>query len=288
MKKILFFIAIITSLNSFSQKDPNIYDFFGGKSFGNETKFFRLIFQIENGKVTGYMFTDEQGSSETKSIINGVFNPKTKQIFFTETKKLISKSNFSFEQMCYLSGNISLDLNKNISKLKGSFIESTSTNKLCRKGTINLISPDAFIKLKKEIVKTESIKPKTIIKDKKVIVPTFDTDKKTVIKDDEEVVIYWTSEKINISIWDDMKEDGDKITIKFNEEIILDNYELKNKHKDIEIELTEKENSLTFTADNTGSLANNTARVDLFDNDIKHQIITQLQLNKSVTVIIKK
>ena len=66
------------------------------------------------------------------------------------------------------------------------------------------------------------------------------------------------------------------------------NFELKNKHKEIELELTQKENMLVFTANNTGYLANNTARVDLFDDKIKHQIITELQLNKSVNVIIKK
>jgi len=291
MKNIFLFIAFLSTIISFSQKDPNTYDFFGGKSFGNETVFFRLVFQINSKSISGYMYTDEQGSGETKSIIEGRINPKTKRISFTETRKLLSKTNYGFDSLCYLTGNISLELNPQISKLKGMFIEQTDKKKKCRNGIINLISPDAFIKLKEEIEKKEIIainKPKQVINKEKILIPTFDSDKKTTIKDDEEIVIYWTSNKINLSIWDDMKEDGDRITIEFNKEIVLDNFELKNKHKEIELELTQKENILVFTANNTGYLANNTARVDLFDDKVKHQIITELQLNKSVNVIIKK
>ena len=275
---------------SFSQKNPNNYDFFGGKSFGNETVFFRLVFQIDDTIIFGYIYTDEQGSRETKSIIKGKINPKTKRISFTETRKLLSKNNYSLDSLCYMTGNIQLKLNPKISKLKGAFTEQTTEKIKCQNGTINLISPDAYIKLKKDLEK----KPIAIVKSKdsiiaqKILIPSFNSDKKTTIKNDEEIVIYWASNKINLSIWDDMKEDGDKITIQLNDEIVLYNYELKNKHKEIELVLTKKENLLVFTANNNGYLANNTARIDLFDNEVKHQIITQLQLNKSVNIIIKK
>ena len=290
MKKLLFTAFTLFFIFGFSQKDPNIYDFFGGKSFGNETVFFRLVFQIDHTSISGYMYTDEQGSGETKSIIKGHINPKTKRISFTETRKLLSKSNYGFDALCYMSGNIQLELNPQISKLKGAYFEQTADEKKCQNGVIDLISPDAYIKLKKQIEKEEVIIdiPKDPIKKQNILIPLFDSDKKTTIKDDEEIVIYWTSDKINLSIWDDMKEDGDRITIEFNNEVVLDNFELKNKHEEIELELTKKENILVFTANNTGYLANNTARVDLFDAKIKHQIITELQLNKSVNVIIKK
>jgi hypothetical protein len=293
MKNIFLFIAFFFIYAIiFSQKDPNIYDFFGGKSFGNKTVFFRLVFQIDHTNISGYMYTDEQGSGETKSIIKGQINPKTKRILFNETRKLLSKNNYGFDALCFMTGSIQLELNPSISKLKGTFFEQTAGKKKCLNGIIDLISLDAYIKLKKEIEKNNKEvvvkKPKELIKEQKVLIPTFNSDKKTTIKDDEEIVIYWVSDKINLSIWDDMKEDGDRITIKFNDEVVLDNFELKNKHKEIELELTEKENRLVFTANNTGYLANNTARVDLFDDHLKHQIITELQLNKSVIVIIKK
>ena len=295
MKKIILFSILIFSLSSFSQKDPNVYDFFGGKSFGNETVFFRLVFQIEAENISGYMYTDEQGDGETKSVITGKINKKTNRIFFTETRKLLSKTNTGFNALCYVNGNITLDLSPKFSKLKGSYIEQTAAGKKCQNGTISLISPDAYFKLKKQeeiakaIAKKNKVtKEKIVVQNTKVVVPTFSSDKKTTIKDDEEVVIYWISDKIKLSIWDDQKEDGDEISIRFNDEEILDHYFLRNKKKEIELDLVDGENKLIFTADSTGFISNNTARVDLFDAELKHQIITQLQLNKSVTVIIKK
>jgi len=294
MRRILCFFLLITITNGFSQKDPNIYDFFGGKTFGNNAVFFRLVFQINNGNVNGYMFTDEQGSQETKSIIKGKFNYKTKRISFIETRKLLSRVNFNSNNPCYLEGNLALDTNPKISKLKGLFIEQTTAKDKCFNGIINLISLDAYKQLKAEIKKEkiEITKPitqeKDSIKEPLIILPSFETDRKTTIKDDEEVIIYWESEILKLSVWDDMKEDGDKISIQLNEELVLDQFELKNEHKDIELDLLKGDNILIITANNTGTLANNTARVDLFDNELKHQIITELKVNKSVKIIIKK
>ena len=294
MKKILCFFLLITITNGFSQKDPNIYDFFGGKTFGNNAVFFRLVFQINNGNVNGYMFTDEQGSQETKSIIKGKFNYKTKRISFIETRKLLSRVSTKFENSCYLEGNLSLELNPKISKLKGLFIEQTVAKEKCFNGKINLISLDAYKQLTAEIKKEkiDIVKPikqiKDTIKEPVTILPAFETDRKTTIKDDEEVIVYWESKILKLSVWDDMKEDGDKISIQLNDKPILDHFELKNIHKDVELDLIKGENILIITANNTGTLANNTARVDLFDNELKHQIITELKVNKSVKIIIKK
>lgn len=289
MKKIFILFSFMLSLNSFAQKDSNIYDFFGGKIFNNKAVFYRLVFQINNDEISGYMYTDEQGSNETKSIIKGKFNSKTKSIIFTEDRKLFSKSNKKTESLCYLKGVISLDLTPKLSVLKGSFFEETDFGLKCQNGEINLRSPDAYAKFKLQLEeKKKEIVVKKENKPKELHIPTFESNKKTIIKDDEEIVIFWSSEKIVLSIWDDMKEDGDRITISFNDEKILDNFTLKNKKKEIELKVLNPENKLVFTANNTGYLADNTARVDLFDNKLKHQIITKLQVNKSVTVIIKK
>lgn len=286
MKNLLLLLFILSSISSFSQKDPNIYDFFGGKTFGNKTVFFRLVFQIENGDIFGYIYTDEQGDKETKSIIKGSFNYKTKRISFIETRKLLSRVSDNINPLCYLQGNVLLDLNPQISTLKGSFIEKTANNQKCLSGTISLISLDVYKNLINELEKEPIFKE--VVNNQIKINSLFESDKKTIIKDDEEIIIYWESDKIKLSIWDDMKEDGDEISIKFNDKLVLDNYELKNKKEEIELELIDGKNILTFTANSTGRIANNTTRIDLFDNELKHQIITELQLNKSVKVIIKK
>ncbi len=289
MKNYFIILSVLfLSTIGFSQNNNQIYDFFGGKTFGNRTVFYRLLFQINNGKVSGYAFTDEQGNEETKSIIDGSFNPKNNTIIFSETNKLITKSRQGFKNSCYLNGVITLKINKKVSSIKGTFTELTASGKKCFNGVISIISLDSYSRLKKKIAQekliAKKIKKENSPKTNKTVLPSFNSNEKLTIKDNEEISIFWNSNTFILDIWDDVKEDGDEITIEFNDEIILEKYVLKNKKEQIKLPLKQGKNKLVFTANNTGLIANNTARVDLFDTKIKHQIITQLQLNKSVIV----
>lgn len=285
IKKLIVVIPLLISFIGIAQSPKKTYDFFGGKSAINDSiVFYRLLFQIDNGVISGYAFTDEQGTQETKSIINGTFNTKTNTIVFFETKKLFTKSRTTYNNMCFLNGIVSLDLNPKISKIKGTYIENTSDGKKCNQGKIEIISMHSYQNLINEIKKETKLKKET--KPTKVITntPTFQSDEKITIKDDEEITIFWNSDRFVLDIWDDAKEDEDQITVEFNEDVILKEHILLNKKETLEFELKKGENKLIFTANNTGFIANNTARVDLFDDEIKHQIVTKLKLNKSVTV----
>lgn len=288
MKNYIFILYLLLSTISFSQNNNRVYDFFGGKTSGNHTVFYRLLFEINNGKISGYAFTDEQGDEETKSIIEGVYNSKNNTIIFTETQKLLTKSRNGFENSCYLNGAITLKLSEKVSTIKGTFTELTPAGKKCLNGVISIISLDSYNRLKKKIAQekliAKKIKKETPTKTNKSVLPSFNSNEKLTIKDDEEITIFWNSTTFKLDVWDDVKEDGDEITIELNDEIILKEFVLKNKKEQIELLLKKGKNKLVITANNTGLIANNTARVDLFDNKIKHQIITQLQLNKSVIV----
>ena len=281
---------------TFSQKDPNVYDFFGGKSYKNTTLFFRLVFEINDDKIAGYIFTDEQGNESEKSIIEGTFNSKTKRIIFTETRKLITRAKQDFEELCYLNGSLLLELNPKISKIKGTFVELNALGKQCNKGKISIISPDSYFRLKKKIETIEDVAKveKPIIKKqqdavkKPLIIPSFETDKKITIKDGDEITVYWNSDTFKLEIWDDAKVDDDKVTIKFNEKVVLDKFSIKKKKKVLNLPLKEGDNKIIITANNIGRIGLNTARVDLFDELIKHEIITKLELNKSVVVNIHR
>ncbi|MEE9348949.1 MAG: hypothetical protein V3U80_02785 [Flavobacteriaceae bacterium] len=302
MKNTLTFILILFTVCTFSQKDPNVYDFFGGKSYDNTTLFFRLVFEINDGKIAGYIFTDEQGSNAEKSIIEGTFNYKTNRISFKETRKLITKASQGFDEMCYVNGNLLLELDPKVSKIKGSFIELNAIEQACRKGEISIISVDSYFRLKDKIKEETDIlvKEEPVLEEKaiavtlndaqkdKIIIPSFETDKKTVIKQGDDITILWNSDTFKMILWDEEKEDGDKITIEFNEEILLDKYYLKNKKKTINIALEDGENTITFTANTIGRIGSNTARIDLFDDEIKHQIISKLELNESVVVNLQR
>jgi hypothetical protein len=261
-----------------SQKDPNIYDFFGGKlSNSNKTVFYRLVFQINDSKIFGYSYTDEHGPKETKSIIQGDYDSKNKLITFKESQKLTTRQNDFYNEKCYLQGVLKLELNNSISKIEGTFIEKSKTNRICDKGKIRLISPDKYIYPEKE---------KTV--KEKVILPTFNSNKKTTLKTDDELTIFWNSDNLILEVWDDEKEDLDRISINLDDKIILENYTLINNKKNIQIPLKKTINTLKITAKNTGLIGGNTARIDFIDDKIRHKIISQLQLNKSVNINIIK
>ncbi len=286
-KKTLFILVLTISSFAFSQKDKNIYDFFGGKLNDKKTVFYRLVFKINNNQVSGYSFTDEHGPKEEKSIIQGIYNQKTKTIVFRESQKLVTRKNNYFTNDCYLSGMIKLNITQSISKIEGIFNEETIYGEKCLNGEIKLISPDKFLYPQEKIVKKEKT-PIIIEQKKEIILPNFNTNKKMTIETDDEITVFWNSNTLKLDIWDDKKEDNDQISITLNEEEILKKHVLKNKKKTIEIKLTEKENKLIFTAENTGYIGTNTARIDLIDNEIIHEIISKLDLKKSVIINIIK
>ena len=83
-------------------------------------------------------------------------------------------------------------------------------------------------------------------------------------------------------------EDGDKIQLTINGNIILDDFETSNKRKKIKYKLLEGENSIEIKATNLGTSPPNTSRIELVDNKIKYPIITQLELRKTAVIKIIK
>ncbi|HFS66890.1 MAG TPA: hypothetical protein ENK67_01610 [Flavobacteriia bacterium] len=286
-KKILFFGWLFCTFLTFGQQDNNVYDFFGGKLSVKKTVFYRLVFQINQNKVSGYSYMDEHGPKETKSVIQGTYNPKSKIIVFRESKKLTSRINDFYAEKCYLNGILKLEITNVDSKIEGTFVDKTPTGKLCNQGEIRLLSPDKYTYPKKQETKVV-VKKQEIPKQEKVILPTFNSNKKTTLKTNEELTIFWNSDVLKLEIWDDEKEDNDKISIVLNDKDILKNYALKNKKKVVAINLDKKINTLKITALNSGLIGENTARIDFIDNKIIHQIVSELSVNKSVTINILK
>ena len=71
--------------------------------------------------------------------------------------------------------------------------------------------------LKKKIEKFEE-KRATVLKTKQ-------------LKDGEDFVVKWENDNLKLFIWDANEEDGDRIRLKINDEIILYDYTTKRKRK---------------------------------------------------------
>jgi len=102
--------------------------------------------------------------------------------------------------------------------------------------------------------------------------------------------IEWHSDKIVLEVWDDNKIDGDKISIHYNGQVILNNYTLASQPKRLELDLNGSElNIITITAMSEGSEPPNTAMIHLIDgNREPHKILSHNVAGKTSIIRIRK
>ena len=277
------FIAIIFLLLcvnlGFSQ---NTYSYLGTLILSNNTPIsFSLELQEDNGIVNGYSITNINTPNETKSEISGLYFKKEKSFQLTETQILQTKSEAALNTFCYISMNLSFKGKFGTKRLEGTFRGNFLDSIECASGKIILMEKE---KLEKKI---EKIKKKV----EKIQQKEQDTSlvKRTqILKDGDNFTINWESNKVKLFIWDANMEDGDKITLTINGNIILDDFETTNKRKKIKYKLVEGENTIEIMATNLGTSPPNTSRIELVDSKTKYPIITQLKLGKTAVIKIIK
>ena len=279
MKLILIIITFI-STNCYSQ---NTFSYLGTLVLSDNTPIsFSLELQEDNGIVNGYSITNINTPDETKSEISGLYFKKDKSFQLQETQILQTKSEAALNTFCYINMNLSLK-GKFGSKgvqgtFKGNFLDSTE----CASGKVILMERT---KLEKKI---EKIKKKVEKKYNEKYQDISLVKRTEILKDGDDFTINWESNKLSLFIWDANMEDGDKIELTINGNIILDNFETTNKRKKIKYKLAEGENIIEIKATNLGTSPPNTSRIELVDNKTKYPIITQLELGKTAIIKIIK
>ena len=136
--------------------------------------------------------------------------------------------------------------------------------------------------------KIEKIKKKVEKKYNEKYQDTSLVKRTQILKDGDDFIIKWEGNKLRLFIWDANMEDGDKITLSINGNIILDDFETSNKRKKIKYKLAEGKNIIEIKATNLGTSPPNTSRIELVDNKTKYPIITQLELGKTAVIKIIK
>lgn len=99
----------------------------------------------------------------------------------------------------------------------------------------------------------------------------------------DETVIVTASPRLKIRIWDNQKEDGDIVTIYFNDKKVLDHYLLTKAYREFSLELTKTENYLVYYAENEGSERPNTAAFDIIDEETQSSILENPIILKATT-----
>ena len=236
---------------------------------------FSLDLFEKNGIVSGYSITNHGTKDETKSEIQGVYFKDDKSFQLQETQIIYTKSEAPINSFCYIRMNLKLKNRFTKKQLEGNFSGNFLDSSECANGKI-LLAEKSIIE--KKIKKIEKKIEKQLKKDE--IIET------SILKDGDSLSIKWQAKYITIKIWDSNKEDGDRINLSINKDIILDNYETKNKAKKIKYKLKEGRNKILIEARSLGNSPPNTSRIELIDKKKKYPLLTQLKLNKSIKIYI--
>ena len=243
----------------------------------NKPMSFSLDLIEKNGIVSGYSLTNLGTKDETKSEIQGVYFKEDKSFQLHETQIIYTKSEAPINSFCYIRMNLKQKNRFTKKLLEGNFTGNFLDSSECAKGKI-LLAEKSIIE--KKIKKIEKKIEKKLDKDE--IIET------KILKDGDNLNINWKAKYLTIKIWDSNQEDGDKINLEINSDVILDNYETKNKAKKIKYKLNEGQNKVIIKATSLGKSPPNTSRIELIDKNKKYPILTQLDLNKSIIIYIKK
>ena len=280
MRYIILLTIVFTSTLSLSQ---NTFSYLGTLILSNNTPIsFSLELQENNGIVNGYSITNINTIDETKSEISGLYFKKDKSIQLQETQILQTKSEATLNTFCYISLNLSFKGKFGTKRLEGTFTGNFLDSIECAKGKIVLMERKKLEKKIKKIKKKEEKKYNKKYQDTSLVRKT------KILKDGDDFMINWEGNKVKLFIWDANLEDGDKIQLTINGNIILDNFETTNKRKKIKYKLVEGENIIEIKATNLGTSPPNTSRIELVDSKTKYPIITQLKLGKTAVIKIIK
>ena len=246
-------------------------NYIGILTTNNQIINFNIVFVEENGIISGYSITNKGLKDETKSIISGVYYRKNKTYQIQETKILYTKSEEDLNSFCYINMNLKTKGRFGKKRLEGEFEGNFLDSTQCASGKIAMVEKK---KIEKKVKKINKI----IGKNNK----EFETQ---IITDTTNTTINWKNNIIELLIWDFGYEDGDRIEIKINNEIILNNYETKKKKKKIRYYLKDGENIIKIKALNLGNNPPNTSKIELLDIKRRYPLISHL--HKGKTTIIK-
>ena len=292
LKNTIFLTLFFFISNSFFCQTN--YEFFGILKLNGDSKSmisYRINFEEKNGKIKGYSITDLEGDHETKNVITGTYDAKSKIFNFKENEILYTKSTFSQNSFCFINyvGKIKL-VNKN-SKLEGDFKGIFKNNSTCINGTLSLIGSDKIYEklntMSKKIQNSKKIDQNT--KNEVNPVQFMDDLKLNKLTKNQNMSVVWEDKKIKIEIFDAGKEDGDKINLYNGTKLILSNYEITNKKKIIEFEIEKDNLEFTIEAVSEGTIAPNTAKVILVDKNRSFELMTNLSKSEKAKItFIKK
>jgi len=246
----------------------------------NDSSFisYKVNLTEKNSVINGFSVTDIGGKHETKSLLIGTYDKKKNLLKFNETTIVYTKSEITTYDFCHVhfSGKVkNINSKKNIEgKFEGKYSDGTS----CINGELALKNISKIIKKAAKIDRVIQ-RTKRIPEEEKVnisITKQLDSLKMNVLRSNNNLSMFSTSPFITLHIYDAGKEDGDRISILVNEQVILKNYTISKKVKKIKIPLLSRQTKIKVRALNSGNISPNTVKVEFIDKSNKIEAIVSL------------
>lgn len=281
---LIFFSSFVSSNTS--------YEFYGVLKLNGKDESaisYKIVFTESNGKINGYSITDITGEHETKNIIAGTYDAKTKILVISEKNIVYTKSTISDDLFCFVNFTSKIKLESNKTKLKGDFSGLFKNKKKCINGTFELIGSSTVNKLlqkvNKRIQKSDELKTEEKVKYNPIKI--FDSLQTQQMSANQNLNIFNNGQKLTFAIWDNGVEDGDLINFYHNNQLLLKNYMVTSQKKKLDVLLSGISNEFVIEAINQGSQGLNTAMV-VVEGDQSVSFQTNLLEKETAKVTILK
>ncbi len=224
---------------------------------------YKVVLEEDEGKISGYSFTDLAGNHETKSSIVGRFDSDSKLLTFRETGVVYTKSPIDEYDFChiYFKGKIK-DLKDD--KLNGEFKSYYDDLERCLDGNLLMSSIEKVQKrtdkIQKKIQRTsrvaDSIKEKI---DLRQFVGSY--VEKSALKAGENINVIWKYDYLKLQLWDEGDNDNDKVQVTVNGKTYLESHVVSTTKDEWQLPLKEEKTIITIKALNLGNKSPNTAKI---------------------------
>jgi len=197
---------------------------------GSKPYTYRIQFRDSANKITGFSVTDIQGPDQTRTAITGTIDPVRKEFSFRETRLISTRSRMSRDSFCYIHARLKLSEKKGARLLRGSFTGYMKDGRtLCGSGTMTLVSEgDVLDKLMKMGPKADTV-VRLIEKADALATgePAATAGKQHLtLNPGGQATLPCPGGVALLEVWDHGKIDGDIISLRHNDIILMEHYRI--------------------------------------------------------------
>ena len=265
---IIFLLLFLKSISGNNFK----FSYSGTIIIDNNPLSFSIHFNKKKGKVDGYSLTNVGNQNETKSKLSGIYFKSDKSYQLVETGIIETKSKTDTNSFCFIKMQLFEKGKLGNKRLEGDFTASLKNDSICTEGKIFLIQKKKIDKKLKKIEKKISDN-----------LP-HRNETTTILKNGDEYLLYCENQIIKIEISDADLEDGDKIELKIDENVILDNYTTTKKIKRIIYKIAKEKTNIYVKSISDGESPPNTSVVKIIDGKNVNPIIAEMKKDQTVKI----